>query len=1012
MPEQGPSWLRLGAREEAVAEEHKYWAFISYSHADEAWARWLHRSIETYRVPRALVGRPHRFGTVPKRLFPVFRDRDELPSSHELGAVINRALAASRYLIVVCSPRSATSRWVNEEIRAFRAMGRDDRVLCLVVNGEPHASVTADGAFAECFPPALRTEGFEPLAADTRPRRDGKVDAKLKLLSGMLGVGLDELKQRERQRRFWQRVQAVAAGTAVVALVAGVWLWQASVREHEGHERHLATLLERGRAELDAQRGARAAVYLNAARAALPPEDSRHKALRFRLARAMQSVDPAEASAEIPRKPYSEVHVLPGRRLLLCEPDSTLVVDSDTLAARHELDAPTFEFADMDRCVLSADGRRVARQRSNRGEGSRLLAVWEVESGRVLFERKDQDVYELALSGTGEQLAIAGRGAIDVVSLDAKGPALRLPIEASELAFLDGGELLVGGSRGGLEIWSLARQQRVRRFHGLASEVEALAPSPDGSAILASDNRGLVRLWRRADGSLLSAAGHATPVMGVHWSGDGSRYLTLGMEAIRVWDAHDGRLLLNFNESDLLNVRRAWLSHDGRSLFQLGSAGVWVWNVTASQPLYLVDGHAGASTAFAHDEASQKLYVAGSDGRLSAWQLRRHGVRLLPHSPTPPGSTLDPGVYSGRFDAQGMRAVTAGSAGDVRIWNVADGRLLRQWVVGPRGVNVAHFIDDEHVLTAEPGSRFRIWNLASGESRTLTDTGGTSPTWNSIEAPPSSPWVLTFTGQSERPSVWEKAGPGVLRQVTGLPEGWVRIPESGPGLFLLAKERWIARYDAPGAQLRWRMCGGKPHEPGPCEDKSTWFGILNGNWMTGQGKRDVVRDPETGAVVRDLFLGHDIHDSDSRLAVGITCDSTPSVTWLATGETRPLRGHRGAATDCRFSPADDPYSTAADGVLIMWDPLTGERLDVAARHGAAIIDKAFDAAGETLLTTSHDMTAALWPVGRERRTVEDVDQRLRCFVPWKLGGVELVAVAPDPGPCAAPAQNERASLNQ
>lgn len=32
--------------------EYRYWAFISYSHQDEEWAGWLHRAIETYRVPR------------------------------------------------------------------------------------------------------------------------------------------------------------------------------------------------------------------------------------------------------------------------------------------------------------------------------------------------------------------------------------------------------------------------------------------------------------------------------------------------------------------------------------------------------------------------------------------------------------------------------------------------------------------------------------------------------------------------------------------------------------------------------------------------------------------------------------------------------------------------------------------------------------------------------------------------------------------------------------------------
>ena len=80
----------------------KYWAFISYSHQDRAWGDWLHKSLEQYRVPSRLIGRASRDEKIPARLFPIFRDRDELPSSADLGGVINEALAASRYQIVIC----------------------------------------------------------------------------------------------------------------------------------------------------------------------------------------------------------------------------------------------------------------------------------------------------------------------------------------------------------------------------------------------------------------------------------------------------------------------------------------------------------------------------------------------------------------------------------------------------------------------------------------------------------------------------------------------------------------------------------------------------------------------------------------------------------------------------------------------------------------------------------------------------------------------------------------------
>ena len=115
-------------------------AFISYSHADERHAAWLQRALERWQVPRRLVGSEGRFGPIPPRLGKVFLDRDELPSAASLSDEIQAALAASQTLVVICSPAAARSRWVNEEIRSFKAMGKAQRVLAMIVAGEPWAS--------------------------------------------------------------------------------------------------------------------------------------------------------------------------------------------------------------------------------------------------------------------------------------------------------------------------------------------------------------------------------------------------------------------------------------------------------------------------------------------------------------------------------------------------------------------------------------------------------------------------------------------------------------------------------------------------------------------------------------------------------------------------------------------------------------------------------------------------------------------------------------------------------
>ncbi|RAK63738.1 toll/interleukin-1 receptor domain-containing protein [Phenylobacterium kunshanense] len=201
--------------EERTPGEARYRAFVSYSHRDQAFGRRLHRWLERYAVPRRLVGRVTARGTTPKRVAPVFRDREELSAAHDLTAEIREALANSGALIVVCTPNAAASPWVAREIELFRELHPDRPVLAALADGEP----------AEAFPAPLTMTGdarAEPLAADFRQTGDGPRLALLKLVAGVLGLGLDELIQRDAQRRLRGVMAvtgaAVAAGVVLSAL--------------------------------------------------------------------------------------------------------------------------------------------------------------------------------------------------------------------------------------------------------------------------------------------------------------------------------------------------------------------------------------------------------------------------------------------------------------------------------------------------------------------------------------------------------------------------------------------------------------------------------------------------------------------------------------------------------------------------------------------------------------------------------------------------------------------------
>jgi len=245
-----------------------YFCFISYRHKDNqeqdrTWASWLHQEIERYEVPPSLVGKLNDRGEeIPKRIYPVFRDEQSLAANAGLRQHIQEALNRSRFLLVLCSPRAVESEYVKEEIEYFQQLGRSERIITAIIEGEPGSPE------AECFPEPLQNASANvndgPLAADFRmedrtqgytsekacyqalkrkglPGREAKRQAmeygerlrlmKLKIIAGLLGVSLDLLNNRDhswqlqlaqQRARRARRVVGIVSTLAAIAVVLGI----------------------------------------------------------------------------------------------------------------------------------------------------------------------------------------------------------------------------------------------------------------------------------------------------------------------------------------------------------------------------------------------------------------------------------------------------------------------------------------------------------------------------------------------------------------------------------------------------------------------------------------------------------------------------------------------------------------------------------------------------------------------------------------------------------------------
>lgn len=194
----------------------EYFAFISYKREDEKWAVWLQNKLEHYKLPSNMNGRTD----LPKEIRPIFRDKTDLTGGF-LSANIQNALEASKYLIVICSPRAAQSQWVGKEVKSFIDMGRTDKIIPFIIGGTAHAQSPED----ECFPSALLNLPPEQELLGINIDEMGRDAAAVKVVAQMFGLKFDTLWQRYEREKKWKRNKLFIVGIIAFIVMMGIVFW-------------------------------------------------------------------------------------------------------------------------------------------------------------------------------------------------------------------------------------------------------------------------------------------------------------------------------------------------------------------------------------------------------------------------------------------------------------------------------------------------------------------------------------------------------------------------------------------------------------------------------------------------------------------------------------------------------------------------------------------------------------------------------------------------------------------
>lgn len=548
-------------------QQKEYYAFISYSHKDEEWAKWIQHEFEHYHLPTTLNG----LTDVPDKFRPIFRDIDEL-SGGELKPQISNALRSSAYLVIICSPNSAKSPYVDGEIREFIEIGEQggfnniSNIFPFIIEGLPHSKNDPD---KECFPKALRKLPSELIAGDVT--KHGREQAFVKILAGTLqhsNVRFSMLwNQFERDRIEEERKEREKRDKLL--LLESRYLSEKAL-DIAAVDSHLARMLVL-RALPENLNDPNDRPYCFEAENALRIISNYKSAIfqgvnRFHLNSIgdkgvsgskdgivrIWDIETASPLGE-PLQGHTDcildvTYSLDGKMIASCSKDGSIILWNAETGEQIRIIKGVKDYAI--RIVFTHDDKNLvflARCESRED----TLNIWNIEDGCFVHEIPIQTSNDMAVDNDDRYIAMA-TACTSIVLYDLKkGEKIKdipnaHPESLTSIDFSPDGKKLVSSTFWGEFIvrdWEcdeilLAKKVKDVPFH-LLPEIRCVKYSNDGKYIVTASSDNLIKIWNANSGDQVGKPldGHTKSVFSVCFSQDGNRIVSSSMDdTVRIWD--------------------------------------------------------------------------------------------------------------------------------------------------------------------------------------------------------------------------------------------------------------------------------------------------------------------------------------------------------------------------------------------------------------------------------------------------------------------------------------------
>lgn len=949
-----------------MAPSYKYFAFISYKREDEKWAKWLQNKLETYRFPSLL--RKEYDKQLPSNLRPIFRDKTDISKTGDLKLILHEELVNSKYLIVICSPRSARSEWVNQEILEFQKLGREENIIPFIIDGAPNSPDPT----VQCYPPTI-SENILGISV----KEVGKEKAVIKVIAAMLGISFDILWNRHRERIFKQRLKIISAVVVAIILFSAILVRQnlkiveqnAKIQAQSESLHITNEQLKEKNNELEEKNRV---IEENNEKIVSANQQLSEQIMETNRQKNRALIGQSEYLADLSRQQLKANDAMLALMLALealpqnlKHPNRPYVPEAEGALrnVNFYLDSkePKARVTLLDDGVNSAffnpDGTKVVTA-SDDG----IVRLWDAESGEKLVDCLGYkvQVYMAVFSPDGKKVAAASKDSTVRVWNVSDGKVESICIghkdEVLSVMFSPDSKKIVTASKDStVKIWDVQSGKIQVDYTRHTKQVNTAVFSPDGKYILSASNDYTARLWSVEDGKDITVySRHSGNVVDLALSPDGNFLATASADnTVRIWDLKNTKCVVCSGHEKIVNMVR--FSSDGKQVVTASDDGaVGVWDVS----------NGNRKLSFSH----------GSGFEMKSAMFNKDGTKILSASAgsaelhdSSTGEQLENGLYGGRFamySSDGKRVLT--SDGEARIWDLEEGNDV---IVcsGHTGTiqRIVLSSDRKQMLTMSEDTTVRIWDTETG--KLFSTCVGHTDIINTAVFAPKEQYILTAS-EDHTIRQW-KIDDGKKCNVIKFGEVVKAEIFSPDGRYMLvATMSEIQFWNMKDNLNLWnkKIEGGISSVVFSPNGKSVAFNLYNKNVLVlnaEDGKELFTLTGHTG------FLTSVNFSPDSKRVLTTSHDHTARVWDLETGKQILCMEHADYVTSAAYSPDGKLIITGSglrDGTAKIWDAQTGEEVTVCAKARNSVQSVSFSPDGKVALIGSYDSNLYIFDVVNKR----------------------------------------------